>query len=45
MENKRNILFILIATITLGFSTLVCYATDLVIESKNQSYSEEESKI
>lgn len=44
---KRNNYFLLIAitTILLGFAAITTYATDLVIESKNQSYSETESKI
>ena len=45
MKNKNYLLLTLITAITLGFSALICYATDLVIESKNQSYSEEENKI
>ena len=45
MKNKNYLLLTLIITVALGFSALICYATDLVIESKNQSYSENENKI
>lgn len=45
MENKKHFLYTAIIAIVLGFSAIVACATDLVIESKNQSYSEEENKI
>lgn len=44
MENKK-ILTAIIITAIFGLTSLVCFASDLVIESKNQSYSEAESKI
>lgn len=44
MENKK-ILTAIIITAVFGLTSLVCFASDLVIESKNQSYSEAESKI
>lgn len=44
MKNKKFLTAIIITAI-FGLTSLVCFASDLVIESKNQSYSEEESKI
>ena len=44
MENKK-ILTAIIITAIFGLTSLVCFASDLVIESKNQSYAEAESKI
>lgn len=44
MGNKKYILTAIIALI-FGVGSLMCFASDLIIESKNQSYSEEESKI
>ncbi len=45
MENKKSILTALIITAVFGLTSLMCFASDLIIESKKQSYSEEESKI
>ncbi len=45
MKNKKYILPAIFMSMLFGLGTLVSFGADLVIESKNQSYSEEESKI
>ena len=45
MKSKKYILTAIIMSTILSFGALVSVASDLVIESKNQSYSEEDSKI
>ncbi len=45
MKTKQYLLPTIILTSFFGLGTLMSFAADLVIESKNQSYSEQESKI